>query len=44
MTFIREFNIYAKAAEFARKINGKIISQYDWDNKFGLVKKWIVKY
>lgn len=45
MTFIREFNIYAKAAEFAKKTNGKVVAQYDWDNLTkSMIKRWVVKY
>lgn len=45
MTFIREFNIYTKAAEFAKKINGKVVAQYDWDNLTkSMIKRWVVKY
>ena len=44
MTFIREFNLYAKAAEFAKKTNGIVVPQYDWDKKTGLIKRWVVKY
>lgn len=45
MTFIREFTIYIKAAEFAKKTNGRIIVQYDWDNLTkSIIKRWVVKY
>lgn len=45
MNFIREFNTYTKAAEFAKKTYGTVVPQYDWDNKSRtIVKKWIVKY
>jgi len=45
MNFIREFNTYTKAAEFAKKTYGTVVPQYDWDkHKNQMIKKWIVKY
>lgn len=43
--FIREFTVYARAAEFAQKTFGTIVPQFDWDrNRNRIIKKWIVKY
>lgn len=44
MNFIKEFNTYTKAAEFAKKTYGTVVPQYDWDKRTGLIKRWVVKY